>query len=387
MKFILPAVLLLVSLFLYCVWCYSRERKYLLNCAAGFFSIFLAAAIQTIAIIPFDGGDSVLSAFGYILGSQLIILGVLHRFGERVNIPIYGLILLLITAGIIYFYYFDNNLFARIYLVNFSMATFFLIAVFRLRKLVWETNTDRILLGCLFLVGMHFFPKVLMTDDTVYRVMPMNAYLDSLYWDATSFWAVILSLVLGAIIILSVGMEIIARLTHDRDTDILTGLLNRRGLINRWNVIAEAKYIRTYSLIICDIDYFKSINDIYGYATGDKVLKQFASILVGFVGERDLAVRLSGEEFLVILHQKSVEQAYILIEKLRHQIEETFFEGLDDTHILTGSFGLTKLHYQEDIWVAIERANKSLSKAKNSGRNRTYTEDVKIPFSYSYEEC
>ncbi len=383
MKFALPSVLLLVSLFLCSVWFYSRERKYLLICASGFFLICIAAIIQTVPIIPFKGGSSVLSALFYVLGSQLINGGVLYRSGKAVNIYLYGLSLLLIVSGIIYFYYFDNNLYARIYLVNFGMAAFFLIAVFRLRKLVWETNADRILLGCLFLVGMHFFPKVLMTDDTINKVMHGAAYLDSSYWDATSFWSAILGMILGVIIILSVGMEVIALLTRDRDTDVLTGLLNRRGLMNRLNAISEEKRIRTDSIIMCDIDYFKSINDTYGHAVGDQVLKQFAGILAESIGERDLAVRLGGEEFVLILHQKSVEQAYILIERLRNEIEETFFGGLDDTHILTCSFGITKLHHQEDIWAVIERADKHLYKAKNEGRNRIHAEEAKVPFNYS----
>ncbi len=383
MKFALPAVLLLVSLFLCSVWFYSRERKYLLICAAGFLLISLAACIQTVEIIPFKGGTSVTSAFCYILGSQLMTGGVLYRSGKTINLFVYVLILMIIICGIIYFYYFDNNLFARIYLVNFGMAAFFLISVFRLRKLVWGTNADRILLGCLLLVGLHFFPKVLMTDDTVHKVMQVDAYLDSSYWDMTSFWSAILGLVFGVIIILSVGMEVIALLTRDRDTDVLTGLLNRRGLMNRLSAISEEKRIRADSIIMCDIDHFKNINDTYGHATGDKVLKQFASILSGSIGTRDLAIRLGGEEFVLILHQKSVEQAYILIERLRNEIEETFFDGLEDTHILTCSFGIAKLYHHEDIWAVIERADKNLYKAKNGGRNRTYAEDAKVPFNYS----
>lgn len=381
MKFALPAVLLIVSLFLCSVWFYVRERKYLLICALSFFLISIASIIQTVELIPIDGGSSVLSALFYILGSQFISGGVLYRSGKRVNITFHLVSLFLILAGIIYFYYFDNNLYARIYLVNFGMAAFFLIAVFRLRQLVWETNADRILLACLFLIGMHFFPKVMMTDSTVNKVMHDADYLKSSYWDATSFWSAVLGMVFGVIIILSVGIEVIALLTRDRDTDVLTGLLNRRGLINRLNAMAATHRTRADSIIMCDIDYFKSINDRYGHAVGDKVLKQYANILKQSIGERDLAVRLGGEEFVLILHQKSVEQAYILTERLRNEIEETFFDGLDDMHILTCSFGITKLHHYEDIWTVIERADKYLYKAKYEGRNRIHAEETKVPFN------
>ncbi|MBB6261210.1 diguanylate cyclase (GGDEF)-like protein [Paenochrobactrum gallinarii] len=383
MKFALPAILLLVSFFLCSVWFYSRERKYLLICAAGFLLVAFGAIVQTVEIIPFRGGSTVVSGFCYILGSQLMTGGVLYRSGKTINIFIYSLIIILITSGIVYFYYFDNNLFARIYLVNFGVAAFFLIAVFRLRKLVWETSADRILLGCLFLVGIHFFPKVLMTDDTLNKDMHGAAYLNSTYWDVTSFWSVILGLILGLMIILAVGIEVIALLKRDRDTDVLTGLLNRRGLMNRLAAISEEKRSRTDSIIMCDIDYFKSINDRYGHTVGDRVLKQFAGILAGSIGERDWAVRLGGEEFVLILHQKSVGQAYILIERLRNEIEETFFDGLDDMHILTCSFGITKLRHQEDIWAVIDRADKQLFKAKHGGRNRTHAEETKVPLNYS----
>ncbi|MGU3574261.1 GGDEF domain-containing protein [Brucellaceae bacterium C25G] len=383
MKFALPSILFLVTFFLSVAWIYSRERKYLLVCSAGFFLICLASIIQIIPIITIEGGSSVLSAIGYILGSQFITAGVLYRSGKTVNFYIYGFLLISIICGIIYFFYFDHNLFARIYLVNFGMAAFFLIAVFRLRKLVWGSSADRILLFCLLLIGIHFFPKVWMTYSAVHQFMPGHEYLGSSYWDATSFWSAILGLILGLIIVLSVIMEVIAMLMHDRDTDALTGLINRRGLLNRMKLIGEERRNRTDCIIMCDLDYFKNINDTYGHGVGDKVLKQLASILVSSIGERDLAVRLGGEEFVLILHQKSVEQAYIMIERLRNEIEDTFFDGLDETHILTCSFGISKLHHQEDIWTVIERADKHLYRAKNDGRNRVYTEDTKVSLRYS----
>lgn len=338
--------------------------------------------LQATGFLAFDGGNAVVSSFLFILGTQLITGAALYRYNKRINYYFHGVVLLLLTGGVMYFYYFDNDLFARIYLVNFGMAYFFLSAVFRLRQLVWGTGGDRILLGCLFVVGIHFFPRVFFSGDTVTKLMLASDYRDSFYWDNTSFWAALLAIALGVVIILSVGMEVIAHLKRDRDTDILTGLLNRRGLVNRRAAEEEHKRIRTDSIIMCDIDYFKSINDIYGHTTGDKVLKQFGSILANAVGEHDLAVRLGGEEFLLVLHQKSVESAYILIEKLRNEIEETVFDGLDDNHILTCSFGIAKVKHNEDIWKVIERADKILYKAKSDGRNRIYAEDTNIPLNY-----
>jgi diguanylate cyclase (GGDEF)-like protein len=156
-------------------------------------------------------------------------------------------------------------------------------------------------------------------------------------------------------------------------TDYLTGLFIRRQLfeLGEKEIIRAKRNGSPLSLMILDIDHFKSINDTYGHATGDEVLKSFASIFRESLRNVDIVCRFGGEEFVAILPDTDTQLALEVAQRLRQNVEASILpvEGVELKY--TVSIGLTGLREQDtQINQLIHRADEALYVAKNSGRNR-----------------
>ncbi len=169
--------------------------------------------------------------------------------------------------------------------------------------------------------------------------------------------------------------RVIAELRAKVRVDELTGLLNRRAFEK--DIAKEVSRVKRYkyplSLIMCDIDHFKNVNDTYGHTIGDKVLKHLAQIWKKSVREIDAIYRYGGEEFLVLTPHTSKEDAFKLAERLRQTVGHYRFvvEPPNKYIKITVSFGVTEIKADEPVLEALERVDKALYKAKESGRNCT----------------
>ncbi len=156
---------------------------------------------------------------------------------------------------------------------------------------------------------------------------------------------------------------IIKKLSRQAQTDMLTGLCNRRYFHEKWSGLKTKAPI---SLILIDIDNFKSINDTFGHITGDHILRQFADILQNNTRENDLITRWGGEEFAIILPQTDVEEAFKIADRIRKKVEEHIFSHEKIICSVTISVGLasTKKGIDVDIEQFFKIADKALYKAK-----------------------
>lgn len=121
------------------------------------------------------------------------------------------------------------------------------------------------------------------------------------------------------------------------------------------------------SLMMLDIDYFKTVNDKFGHAVGDIVLKQFAKLIRDYLEPYDIkAGRWGGEEFVCVCYGKDLEEIKELAEKLRERIAQESFEKIGS---LTCSLGLTQIHQGDDSASIFDRVDKAMYDAKSGGRN------------------
>ncbi|MDA8091656.1 MAG: GGDEF domain-containing protein [Nitrospiraceae bacterium] len=158
--------------------------------------------------------------------------------------------------------------------------------------------------------------------------------------------------------------------------DSLTSLHNRRYFNERLldEVERAGRYGDSLSLIMCDIDHFKRINDNYGHPVGDEVLRWLAEILRKGLRKSDVISRYGGEEFAAILSNASREQALAISEKLRRSIEEYPFVHRESRISVTLSFGISTFGIDSKKFEGlIESADKALYKAKAQGRNMVCT--------------
>jgi diguanylate cyclase (GGDEF)-like protein len=154
--------------------------------------------------------------------------------------------------------------------------------------------------------------------------------------------------------------------------DYLTGLDNRRSFFN----IAETLYQNAkrgnipISISMFDIDFFKQVNDTWGHAAGDFILKAIAEILNANLRKADVIARFGGEEFCVLMHCNETDDAYTVIDKIRLLTEQHVFLYEGKKIDITISAGLTSV-LEDNLEAMIKRADEMLYKAKKNGRNRT----------------
>ncbi|MDE2372872.1 MAG: PleD family two-component system response regulator [Hyphomicrobiales bacterium] len=158
-------------------------------------------------------------------------------------------------------------------------------------------------------------------------------------------------------------------------TDGLTGLFNRRYMENHLGTLIEQAAARgkPLAVMVLDIDYFKSINDTYGHDAGDDVLRDFALRVKRSIRGIDLACRVGGEEFVVVMPETDMAVAAMVAERLRRRIASEPFSISQGSQSLpvTLSIGIAALRGQDDNAAAlIKRADQALYRAKRDGRNR-----------------
>lgn len=175
------------------------------------------------------------------------------------------------------------------------------------------------------------------------------------------------------------------RLKHLADHDELTGLPNRRHLINRLESVTEAS--RTsgtpFCVAVLDLDHFKNVNDEHGHQAGDEVLTQLAQRATELLRGDDALMRVDdtvadigrfgGEEFLLILPNTELSGAGLAAERLRREISDTPFQTSAGPIVCTASIGAAEYQPGEAVHRTIARADEALYAAKNDGRNRVKT--------------
>lgn len=170
------------------------------------------------------------------------------------------------------------------------------------------------------------------------------------------------------------------RLERLARTDELTGLPNRRAFLEcaKAALASAGRYRQPLTLAMIDIDHFKQVNDRFGHAGGDAVLRQFANLASGCLRESDLLARFGGEEFVLLLPQTGSRESRVVVERLRKATQETCFQfGAEDFGISI-SAGMASCSPEapcSDLAVLIHGADQALYAAKRGGRNRVVTID------------
>lgn len=173
--------------------------------------------------------------------------------------------------------------------------------------------------------------------------------------------------------------NVYAEILKHATLDALTGFNNRRQLEERikQEVSSAKRQKRNLCAIMTDIDFFKSVNDTYGHATGDLVLKTVSRVIKLQLRDYDIAGRYGGEEFSIILPYTRILEAKMVAERLRKAVENTKIdiskvnnETNDKNISVTISLGIAEYENDDDEHTILQKADKALYKAKEGGRNK-----------------
>jgi len=314
-----------------------------------------------------------------ILANMLITAGlVIYYEGTRQflggsnRIHPVGLVALLLQLGFfytfIYLYPSVNNRIIVISLIATILSVFSMQELFRKIPKHWKVAGN---MTAYIFLGYSLFQiyRVFIT----YRENSILSFMDAGTVHAFAFLAVIILIAgtsFGFIWMVSKSLEF--ELTELANHDQLTKILNRRGVatLARQEFSKMSRSASDLSIILTDIDHFKSVNVRFGHQIGDEVLAGFANLISNNLRPFDIFGRIGGEEFVIVLPNTSLDQAQILAERLRKHVDDFTYSFNGKDIQITASFGVANYIAETDtLEKLIPFADKALYRSKQLGRN------------------
>jgi diguanylate cyclase (GGDEF)-like protein len=234
---------------------------------------------------------------------------------------------------------------------------------------VSQRKTLELALAVIFgLISLHFLVKPFVAA-AVGSGKSARDYTASNYALISQATGGVLVVTAGLAILLIVFQRIVAESQMASETDALSGLANRRGFdVRALRVLAAARRLgRPVAVLLFDLDHFKALNDTYGHASGDEVIRRFAGILGEMAPFGSVLGRIGGEEFAVLVVGEAVEGAQNVAEGVRCAASAP---GVDAPPSFTVSAGVALVQASEGLSETIRRADSALYRAKREGRDR-----------------
>ncbi|MGB3875783.1 MAG: GGDEF domain-containing protein [Shinella zoogloeoides] len=229
-----------------------------------------------------------------------------------------------------------------------------------------KTFVDRALVVLLAVTSAHFllkaFAAVLAGSGNTAK-----DYLASQFALVSQSMGAVLIVAVGLMLLCVLVLEIVADEKVNAEIDPLSGLLNRRGFDNRVDALIAGP--GPHSIVLCDLDHFKAVNDTHGHQGGDAAIRAFGEMLSAAAPKGALAARIGGEEFLMFLPRTGKEAALLFAHALRATRAVSPIPGLPVGIRVTSSFGVAEIGDREPFRFAMRRADDALYAAKNAGRD------------------
>lgn len=349
----------------------SDRVAYWFSLAYGFVIVYLGCEfIQPTQAYPKPIYIAGFAAFFLTLAAATV--GIARRY--RVQVPWLGMGLLLVASLAANWFGYDQgrNSLARMFAYQAPYAALQAICavlVFSSRK---RQPLDIAILVTLCISTVQFLSKPFVAQLTGGPGDSPQTYIATTYALYSQSLGAVLQVAMGLLVLTLLVRDMLVEIIARSETDPLSGLFNRRGFEQRVEpgLAGLRKGGVPASLVVCDLDHFKSINDSYGHEMGDRVIAGFAAILRRVAADRMTVARMGGEEFSVFLPGTNAAGARLFAEGVRAAFAGTPTPGLPDWKRCTASFGVAEWHADESVSDLRRRADAALYAAKRSGRDR-----------------
>ncbi|MER8826311.1 GGDEF domain-containing protein [Mesorhizobium sp. M0938] len=327
------------------------------------------------SIPVFDNArPAVVTAFAVFLGATIVFnAGLAHKYG--VAIPWRPMLVFLLAATVAVYLVQDmpRQSLARMMAYQLPYAAMQFVGL----GLVWSSKQkrdwlDRALMAVLAASALQFVSKPFIAHALGGWGINPQAYLQSNYALVSQSLGTVFAMTVALLILVILVRDVLAEATSKSETDTLSRLLNRGGF-ERHAELAMRDAVRKgipVALVIADLDHFKSINDSFGHASGDRVIGAFAGFLRDAAADHHVAGRIGGEEFAIILPGTNLAAARLLAEGMRSAFGALPIDCLPADHRCSASFGVAELQPGEGFADLMRRADGALYQAKRGGRDR-----------------
>ena len=346
----------------------SRSRRAALWLAAGFGVASVSAVCELLVAYTPIPKIWALGAFATVLtGMMLLRVGIGHLYGRRLDKRIAAFF---VGASVILCYAI-YDLARGTPLQAFSYQSPFAIVLLDSAFVVISSRgrqtIDRFLGMVLLFTGLHFFAKaglaVLVGSGSTAK-----DYIHTNYALISQSATAVLVVAVGLTLLATLVLEIMADQRSESEKDILSALANRRGFDRQVQSLLAAAPNGSHAVILCDLDYFKRINDTYGHHVGDQVIRSFGQLMNETAPKRAVLGRIGGEEFAIFLPDTTIGAAVRFAQALRDAMMT--LPDLPDSVNVTASFGVSSLTSHAGLPEAYRQADGALYRAKNAGRNQ-----------------
>lgn len=346
---------------------------------AGYGMGILNAAIEFVLPNQIDPRPLSIVLFAVALSAFLAcIVGLARHYAVRVPWAALAALGLGSTLANGLAIYLTQDAFAALVIYQAPYFIAHLLAMWMVVRAPRRLALDWTLLVFLGLASLQFLFKP-------YMAMQMggsgpHAYIYGLYGAYSQLLIAFLLIANGVLMLLIFVRDVTAAITLRGDTDLLSGLFNRRGFEDRADrMLAWARREhRPLALVVADLDHFKQINDTLGHAAGDQAIKAFSAILQQTAPGTAVIGRMGGEEFAILLCNGSIAMGRLLAEATRQALHAEGIVAAPEPRQVTASFGVTAIGPDEHLSDALRRADAALYQAKRTGRDRVCVADPAV---------
>lgn len=325
-------------------------------------------------IIPLLGGErvGVVAAFAIFLAATVAFnVGVARRYNVPAPWRMMAAIFVVSTLAVFVMQDLPRQSFTRMMAYQTPYFLMQAIAAAMVFSVASRRLIDTLFAGLLTASALQFLSKPFLAYAFGGWGGSAQTYLQSNYALVSQSMGTVFAMAIALMMLVILVQELLSDMTAKSETDTLSGLLNRRGFEARARIALRdvARKSMPLSLVICDLDDFKQVNDTFGHARGDRVIVSFADLLRQAMAGQYAAGRIGGEEFAILLPGTNLTAARLFAEGARNAFSALEIEGLPSDRRITASFGVAELAFGEDIPDLLKRADEALYEAKNSGRD------------------
>lgn len=354
----------------FALWLRDRSLIYVLGYVTAAVLIGFSFAINHYSHDPGQRAVQMLVAGLSITAVISLVWSMCHRLGQSTPLKLW-IAGALLTVGLVFFADPGRDVSASLLAVNIYCGVVMVMGAQIMAQAHSKQLVDRLLVWIFAIVAAQFFIRPIMIV-MMGGAMSTAEYRGSAGHAVLVVTAAMFTLVLTAVILAATVSDQIKAVKQSIRKDELSGLLRRSAFEEEARaVIAKAQADnRKLSMVIADIDHFKQVNDRWGHPAGDAVIRRFGQIMAGTIRPVDLAGRIGGEEFCIIIADCAGQAAGTVAERLRRALMAQSLEEIGADCTLSASFGVAELRADDGYSDIYTRADDALYRAKKDGRNR-----------------
>lgn len=376
----LPLISATFCVTFFCLWRRHREQIHVLNWSLAYACGTLGSSAGFFRTLVDNPAPFSFAGNAFLVGTAFFATrGALIRYTGQTSDRLIVPLLVGTILGGLWFGFVEPSVIMRGTASSVGAAAMFLIAARAIAKSDCRHKVDYMTVATFALTAVMLVARPVFSFVHEGPVQIETQVPGSLWGVSFRILAMLSWLAIALLFLIRTAMDLMKDLAVQSRTDPLTGIFNRRGFFSVAERLVDGA-AEPATILICDIDDFKGVNDSCGHKVGDIVIQNLARLLEEASDRSECMVgRLGGEEFVAFLPRTSAEHGQVFAEGIRTAFAAKAHAGLPSSHVVTISIGVATTFGGESLDSVLDRADSALYQAKSDGKNRVEVATVPLP--------